>query len=804
MLKTQEWVRAEAERKVKDAVERARLTKAIHNVKIKKVHGEEARAIQAETAGVKGAEKIFEKARGTQFSDLAKSVGLTVEQRPEAPEPMRVDLPELRKIAARVKELVVLGKERRTAIKEARAESVLKRVRAVATQILTSVKPTLIRDYGDEHQKLPKTSRIKEDNQYIANQQVRKPLQAQELDGFARGDVTEYLYDDSLRMESETQRANRILLERIYGRMDKNGITGKTYNAKRALPNGIEASQAEVILMAVNSLNADNLYHLMGGNRYSEETIAQAIQSMTKEEVDTANMILGDESGVYPLINDTYEYVNNGASLPEQENFVHIDLDPEYSIDLTEVKNAGELVYQDVKSRGWIEAPKEHGWVKERTVHSSAPLNGDPIHSFINYMVQATDYIHRERTAQDILQIVKDKDVMRALVLRVGFNGYKSWLAYAKDMGNPSGALGLKGATPEDRQFERIVRSSRFRVQNAILAMRISKVMTSGASFATSAGQVGPQYMAYGLAKFLSNPAKALRTIKDLMPIVYTRLIDPVRTEAEVTMTALEKAFENGMSKARDWENVGFLIGDWGDIVSESLAALTRLQKENPGWDSDKVAFEAQRLVLQTHSSNIVEDKPDIYKRGEIAKTFIAFTAEANAAAGYLNYLGRGAFKGKIPKHRFFRQALFTIVGVALIMKFADRLTRGREKAQKEEWYDTWYGYVAMATIEQILGPIMGRYVVNGLRGMTFSNGVVALKPLDTLQQLSAAIADRNWKAAAGFVAALTGYVAGAPVEGYKEAKRWIAPNTPTTTQSGPTSLPSLPKRPSMPKPPRP
>ena len=59
MLKTQEWIRAEAERKARDAAERARLTAAINRVNVKKIPAQEAQAIQAETTGVKGAEKIF-------------------------------------------------------------------------------------------------------------------------------------------------------------------------------------------------------------------------------------------------------------------------------------------------------------------------------------------------------------------------------------------------------------------------------------------------------------------------------------------------------------------------------------------------------------------------------------------------------------------------------------------------------------------------------------------------------------------------------------------------------------------------
>lgn len=799
--KTIEWMKAEADRKARQKTEVDKLKKGINAISMKATPAEEARGIQVATAGVKGAEKIFEKPSSTQFAFLAEEKGLHVEQRPEQPEPREVDLPELRKIAARVKALRDLGLEKKDALQQARRESIMERSDAVTAQILTSVKPTSIPDIGKEVHTLARPNKAKELIQWIADAKGRKVWQFQELDGFKRGVITKTLYDDALSMENAVRSSDRLLSERIKERLSTNGITEKSYNAERTLPNGQVLTQAQVLLVAVNSLNTDNLYHLMAGNGYSEETIAQAIRSMTKEEVDTANMILDSERGAWPAVNAAYEYTHNGESLPELENFVHIELQHSDEIGQPEGKSAEELIHQDVLAQGWVQNATSKGWEKQRVPQSSVPLREDPIATFISYIKQTTDFIGRERVAQDILQIVKDVHVKDAYMLRAGHEGYTSLLSYAQDLANPAGALGLQAVAPKGRKFEKLLRDSRLASSCSILALRISKMVTAGASYVTSAGQVGPETMLYGTAKLISNPKQAMRTIKEFMPILYDRIIDPVRIEAEVSM--LEKSWEKGRSKLRDWENVTFRIADTADIASEALGGLARAQREHPEWSLEKAAYEIQRMVLATHSSDIVEDKPDIYKLGEVARVITAFTGEATAASDYLNYLGRGSFKGKIPKHRFFRQALFTIVGVALIMRLAAKVSQGKKKDPKKDmWYNTWWGYSLMSLIENAV-PIVGRYITQGLQGITWASAPVALKPLEVVKNIFAAIAQGNMKDVAAHVAELAGYLTAAPVEGVNEAIRWLTP-TPTTTQTGPTRLPSLPKRPSLPKSPKP
>jgi len=763
MLKTQEWLNAEQARKASIRAETAKLKKGINDVSMRSTPAEEARAIQAETAGVKGAEKIFEKPSSTKFAFLAEKKGLHVENRPTRPEPTEVDLPELRKISARVKALRDLGLEQKDAIKQAREESVSGRADAITAQLLTSIKPALIPDIGKESHAQVRPNKVREAIQWIADSKGRKVWQFQELDWFKRGVITQTLYDDALQMENNVRSSDRVLSERIKGTLDKNGITGKSYNAERTLPNGVVVTQAQVILVATNSLNADNLYHLMAGNGYTEETIAQAIQSMTPEEVDVSNMILDEERGAWPAVNAAYEYTHGGESLPQLENFIHIELQHSDEIGQPEGTSAEELIHQDVIAQGWVKNASGKGWEKQRVPKSSIPLREDPIATFISYIKQTTDFINRERTAQDILQIVKDVHVKDSYLIRTGHEGYTSLLDYAKDLANPAGALGLQAVAPKGRKFEKLLRDSRLAGSCSILALRISKMATAGASYVTSAGQVGPETMIYGTAKLISNPAQAMRTIKELMPILYDRIIDPVRIEAEVSM--LEKNWEKGRSKLRDWENVTFRIADTTDIASEALGGLMRAQREHPDWTIEKCAYEVQRMALATHSSDIVEDKPDIYKLGEVARIITAFTGEATAAADYLNYLGRGAAKGQLPKHRFFRQLLFTIVGIGLVMKLADRISQGRKKDPKADmWYKTWWGYAALQLIENTV-PIVGRYITQGLVGITWASAPVALKPLEVVKNIFASIAKGDAGGIVSGVAELVGYITALPVE---------------------------------------
>jgi hypothetical protein len=802
LLKTQEWMRAEAERKAKDIAERARLIASIKGVSIKTA--EERRAVQTATAGVKGTEKLFEKESSTQFPMLAERVGLHVNQRPAVPSEQEISLPDLRQLEAKVRALRDLGIEKRDAMKLARTEYLNKTADAITAQILTSVKPSSIPNVGEESHVRVRSNQLKEDIQWIADEKGRKVWQFQELDGFKDGTITTTLYDNAIKMENAVRSSVRTVQERITERIAKDGITGKTYNVERTLPNGQVVTQAQVLLVAINSLRQDNLYHLMAGNKYTEETIAQAIQSMTPEEVDVANMMIDDYGGSWPAVNAAYEYSHNGESLPELENYVHIELERGDTVGQPEGRGATELLHQDVIDRGWVQNSTTKDWEKSRVPRSAIPLREDPIATFISYIGQTTDFIHREGVSQDILQIVKDVHVKDAFTIRMGREGYRSVLQYAKDLGNPAGALGLQAVPPQWRQLERVIRNSRLAVSCSILALRASKMVTAGASYMTSMGQFGPETMLYGTVKLISNPNAAMRVIKEFMPVLYDRVLDPIRTEAEVTMSDLEKNWQRGVSKLRDWENVTFRIADTTDIASAAIGGLARATREHPERTIEENAFEVQRAILATHASELVEDKSDVYKQSEIARIFTAFTGEATAAADYLNYLGRGAAKGKVPAHRAFRQLLFTIVGVALVMRLADRISRGREKNPNAgKWYDTWWGYVALSAIENMI-PILGRYITQGLQGMTWGSAPVALQPFEIIKNIFSSASKGNWKAVAGFIIELGGYVTAAPVKGYLEAKKWLFPAQ-TAPPSGPTSRPTpstvrphliIPKRP--------
>jgi hypothetical protein len=791
LLKTQEWMRAEAERKAKDIAERARLIASIKGVSIKTA--EERRAVQTATAGIKGAEKLFEKESSTQFAMLAEKVGLHVNQRPTVPSEQEISLPELRQLEAKVRALRDLGIKKRDAMKLARRQYIEGTADAITAQILTSVKPSTIPNVGEESHVRARSNQLREDIQWIADEKGRKVWQFQELDGFKRGVITEHLYDNALQMENAVRSSVRTVLERITTRLEKDGITGKTYNVERILPNGQVVTQAQVLLVAINSLRQDNLYHLMAGNKYTEETIAQAIQSMTPEEVDVANMMIDDYGGSWPAVNATYEYSHNGESLPELENYVHIELERGDTVGQPEGRSATELLHQDVLDRGWIQNSTTKDWEKSRVPRSAIPLREDPIATFISYLGQTTDFIHREGVSQDILQIVKDVHVKDAFTIRMGREGYRSVLQYAKDLGNPAGALGLQAVPPQWRKLERIVRNSRLAVSCSILALRTSKMVTAFASYATSAGQFGPETMLYGTMKLIGNPNAAMRIIKEYMPVLYDRVLDPIRTEAEVTMSELEKNWQRGVSKLRDWENVTFRIADTTDIASAAIGGLARAQREHPERTLEENAFEVQRAILATHASELVEDKSDVYKQSEIARIFTAFTGEATAASDYLNYLGRGSARGKIPAHRTFRQLLFTIVGVALIMRLADRISRGREKNPNAgKWYDTWWGYAALSAIENMI-PILGRYITQGLQGMVWGSAPVALQPFEVIKNIFSSASKGNWKAVAGFIIELGGYITALPVKGYLEAKKWLFPNNPVPKPSGgSTSLPDF------------
>jgi hypothetical protein len=794
-LKTQEWITATTNKRIKDAGERKGILDHLKSLKLSRLPADIAMRIQEVTAGVKGAEKLFEQPTDTEFAYVLEKQGIEVRERPPNPVMTELDLPALRELWTHVRGLVMVGVEEKIAIKMAQRSQVEAAVDECTESLMKNTKPAQIPDVGQELQPVYKGNRVKEALTAVDNMFDRKQWQFQTADGYKRGALTWHLYDQLVEMEGHRIRTKNRLMDDYTAELKKAGINEKTYNAKRTLPNGKVITQAQAMFITINAMSEQNLHHLRYGHNLQDDTIKQAIESLTKQEASFVDYMARTERGAWARVNYTYEITHDGQSLPKIDNYVHIDIEKN---DPFGKHDFADLTLEEMVARGFAKKATEQGFTKERAPRSGIRLREDPIFSFISYMMGATDYNFRAPIVKTLNGLVGDKVFSEAYTLRMGINGYKSLQKYVEHVANPSAALGLYG---QEHTVDRIFRKTRGNAAVAILSARVSRFLTAGASYTTSISQFGIKAMGVGTAQVIAHPKATMEIVKNLMPVVYDRLTNPVRIEAEIA--DLQQKWGNKAERIKSAANILFRVADALDIQSAAIGGLAKFQALHPEWGIEKCAYEVQREIIATHSTDLIETKPGIYMQGELARGITMFTAEATAVSNYLGYLERGAIKGKIPKAKFLNAMFWSVAVLSQVMRLADWVGKGGK--DDDEWWSTWWGAMVMSTIETTI-PVFGNLITGSIEGRAFSLPV-GFKFIETGTRSLSYFFDGNWEAGFKWATMTAGYLLGAPVSAFTEFDRWVQTEEgqkPVQIDVEDARNAARPERPNIERPPRP
>jgi hypothetical protein len=796
MLKTQEWLTAATNRRIKDADERRVILDHIKSLKLTRLPSEIAERIAEVTKGVKGMEKVFEQPSDTEFTYVLQKKGIEVKERQAEPAMTELDLPAMRELWDHVKGLVKIGVDQKIAIKMAQKSLENTTVDDCVASMLADTTPVQIPEVGGEMQPLYKGDKTQEALATIDNIFSRKQWLWQGLEEFKgkadeRGPLTQALYDDPIAMEADRLRTRNKLVEQYDAELKKSSITEKTYNTERTLPSGLVITQAQAMFISINAMSEQNLYHLRLGHNLTSESIKQAIESLTPKEAAFVDYMAQTERGSWARVNLTYELTHGGQSLPKIDNYVHMDIEKANPLD---TRNFSDQTIEEMMARGFAKDSMTQGFTKERVARSPRRLREDPVTSFITYMMDSTDYIFRAPLVKTLSGVINDKVFAEAYTLKAGIKGYKSLQKYVEHVGNPSAALGLYGS---EHMVDRFFRNTRGNGAVAVLSLRLSRFFTAGASYSTSINQFGIKAMAEGTAMIVAHPRETMIVIKNLMPIVYDRLVNPVRIEAEIA--TLQKTWTDETERVRSAMSLLFRLADAADIQSAATGGLAEYQALHPDWSIEKCAYEVQREIIATHSTDLIETKPDIYLQGELARNITMFTSEQTAVSNYLAYLGRGAAKGKIPKASFLKAIFWAVVVLSQIMRLADYISSGGK--DEDKWWSTWWGAVVMSSIETI--PVFGNMITGSIKGRAFSLPI-GLKFLETGTRALMYVIKGDWANAFKWGATTAGYMLGLPVAALTELDRWFAPGGSGTTGVSPTVKPTKPTKPPSTKPTKP
>lgn len=811
LAKTEEWLHAEKALSARNKAEIASIMEYIENLDLRYMHAAEAKAIQEE-AGAAGIElkHPFVAPGDTAFVWAMQNVGLhVVDSSVPLVEQQVLNLPELRALQAKVKAIADLSKEEKDVIKTRRQEALNKEIDDCVAELSEHITEKNIPNVrtGIYHGPEKKSNianaldKMHEVPVFADIQFDRQQYLFQVIGGYRKRALYNSLYNKIYGADRATARSVNTDIALAHERLVQSGITPKTMSKERTLSNGIVVTQRDVIFAAVYAGNTNTLSKMMESNGWTEEDIRLSIESMSKEEVAWTNYMLDDMRMLYPQVSGAFAEINQGASLPDIMNYFPAIGEKGVDVALGQpgkaiVHPAEQMTLDSLAFYGWGQGDTMAGgkpsFVKHRE-GGKMVLQVDPISSYFSYKESALDYINRAPVASSMRAIVADARFKDAFLIVAGEQRYKGLMEYVEAIANPSKALAPKNSV------ERAARVLRWNASAGTLSLRLSKAITAFMSYGLGFGRYSPTAMLYGTHKLMGDFHGSMAEIKQYAPLLYQRLVDPVRWDALIADAEHAWGVPTSVDTKR-LANLGFAVGDTLDVASSFMGytwSLLRQHLNDPAWTLERASYVAERDLLQTHTSRLVQDRPAIYRGTELGQALVAFTGEATSQSMALMFDAKSAYHGKTPKAKFIAEWFTLTMGVALMGMLADAVARGRKKktAKESGFWDGIWGRFIEANIETFI-PIAGRWITGSLRGFTGANDIITLKAIDEVKQLIPDIIKGNFGKATMHLLRFVGFGVGIPVLGFDELKNWINPDNAASSSSTTIQKPSKPTKP--------
>jgi GGDEF domain-containing protein len=802
-FKTAEWLAADKTLKAKEKAEAAAIIHYLENLDLRRFDRPEAMQIQVElaTAGIEP-KKLFVHEGDTMFAGLLRRMGIQILDVATPVTTQRtLGLPELQTLKAKVKALTDLSRMEKDKIATEVREAIEKDKEACIVQLNRGVKASDIENLRKgPYRGVPAQgildkalSTIKDVPRWLDVGFDRQQWLLRILDGYQKGPIWSALYDHIFRADHNSVKSITREVGLAHEKLVQLGITQKTQAQQRTLPNEMVVTQKDVLLIAIYAGNPDSLRDLIEKNGWSIENIQLSIESMSKEEVEWTNYMLDSMRTLYSLISDTFSKVNKGASLPNIANYFPIikQFDPLKGMGQEEAKGQvqdfEEMTLDTLLSYGWKnEGIDKPSFIQHRSAHGEVLLQTDATRTFFDYLSSALDYVERAPVVYAMESILADTTFKDSFIRKAGLVRWNALQRYVTAIKSPRKTLAAKN------WIEKTARTARFNASSATLGGRVSKAITSSMSYSFGLVRYGPTAMLYGSYQLASDFYGSMAKIKELAPLLFERLVDPIKWEAVVDEMAQSWGGAAKFDVRKLW-NLGFTVGDTIDVASSFLGQSWALARHHPTWGDEKCAYETEQDILQYHTSIKVQDRPEMWRSGELANNLVAFMGEATAQSMGMFFEAKSAWHGKTPKAKFLMSWIIFTMLMALMQKAADDVSNGRKDKNKDFW-DTYVGQLIMTNIE-LAFPFVGKWITSALQGYPASNNIIALKTLDEARGVLTDLKNGKFGTAALDVLRTIGFAAGIPVLGVDELLRWLAPGN-TTSSSTTISKPSKPTKP--------
>lgn len=523
----------------------------------------------------------------------------------------------------------------------------------------------------------------------------------------------------------------------------------KVFSARKHDIAGLKLTSEQKIGIFLHSLNPQNTYHLINGNKFTQEQIDAVARSLTPDERKIAEWIgkWMDEDG--KRLGEVYELLK-GVPFKKVDRYFPIRIlygEIGSGINLSNKLDDEKLMRQQTYP---VSAGLEKGFTQSRVQKAGQPISIDAFSILLEHVQDTAHYRAYLPLISDLQQILKSPQIHDAIISKKGINTYSvlnKWLA-------DTAASDPMGITSKMESYARTIRVN---TTASMLAMNIATALRQPVSFLAGATESGVTPAVSGIFSYTTNPKRTSALMKQYSPAAYNRTME--REVAEVR--AMRNAGSSLMGKMNAREMLMFMSEFTDKVAVSSLwqGAFDNYLSKHPT-DLQGAADYATSIIRHTQGWSYTQDLPEVTRSGEFMRALTTFTNEINNNWNYYktDVLGK-AGAGEMSKVKLLETILLGLIAPALIYGL---IGRGRvQKTPREVTED-----ITMQILQML--PIFGPIIVAGYEGYRYG-GPVATETLSKLQDIAYNAQKQKWDKVMQALGEGAGELSGLPVNQTKK-----------------------------------
>lgn len=480
----------------------------------------------------------------------------------------------------------------------------------------------------------------------------------------------------------------------------------------------------ELLAMALNAGNESNLQRLLGGRGIQPHELQEAIDLLSKEEMDWVQACLDAAESLWPMTKELEE--RDTGLAPEK-----IDSTPiahAYKVNMPD----GSTMTQHTLYRGgyWpavydrrvattgerqaantVAALMDPSYTRPGTARSHTKKRADEFADVIAldlsvlqaHLVQVAHDVAFREAIKSVGGLILAPEVQAALKQHLGDERAKLFLQWVKDVGQMRGAEVVTHATT----ITRFLNARKANMSVAILGYAVDVVMgdISNPLVALSATDLKAKHLAAGMGEFLRSPRESLAFVHEKSKELRFR-DDSMTREFATRMKSLTKPGGVVSDGYDAFVAHAFTVFEWSEKVSTAgiwIGAFRQaVQAEKV--EADAVAF-ADSIVRKVVPANSAVDKSDILRSKGVVGALLMFHGYMNTVYNLLRDVSHplylAAARGETSKEKVGNvmgemlpvsaKLLGIIVAVGLVSEFFSG--KGPEPEDGDDELERWVNW---------------------------------------------------------------------------------------------------------------